>query len=681
MSRVNIDFLGEVMQKSLAANPVEADFQAEMLKGDVESLVRHGPVAAIARHYLLDSTRLLGLLLKLDYEEMHIATCDPWKRKCGGVPRNSFVVAKVSSAHVTVEDKHFCDRIILARVTDSVPTPVAGEALNMLFEVHKAQAVMDPYTMKELQWSAMRASIVGTFYDSEDAIAFGNDVDTFFAAHAYEVYSPTAEDLEALINSFISSPVPLEIGRLRYTETPSAASEMNVAIKVDPRDFIGSSYGQRTALFGKTRFGKSNTIKIIADTILRSPNPPGQIIFDPSGEYTYWNEQDGGSLFLLHRQSAERYSLAPKTVPQETALQVKSPRLLKLNFYESVSVGHNLITSLWDEINSGNRPLYLVPFLEWSPLDPSQAPPAAQKSDFNHYWRSMGMWFGVLRLAGFQHRPGQTVPVDFPASVKQQLVADAQVKKDVSNGVFGTKQPVENLPSIFRAVAHLWEAQGSQLFSTSSGDPYFNDLEQKFLRILKVDGTVAGHTYIRPFAKFHDPNGSDLFRQISNDARNGVTVFVEMARANEQVRRVLSERICQQVLADMMNDFSSGTLGGKFVVMYFEEAHTLFRADDKDLNSIYNKIAKEGAKFHLSMVYATQSMTTLSPDLLKNTENFFIAHLDDDREVKEVTRKYVFRDVAEDVQRTQSKGYVRMITTSHRFALPVQIHKFSPSNT
>jgi hypothetical protein len=44
-----------------------------------------------------------------------------------------------------------------------------------------------------------------------------------------------------------------------------------VLVKVSP-------YGQRTALFGKTRFGKSNTIKIIADTILRSDVPPGQIV-------------------------------------------------------------------------------------------------------------------------------------------------------------------------------------------------------------------------------------------------------------------------------------------------------------------------------------------------------------------------------------------------------------------
>jgi len=69
-------------------------------------------------------------------------------------------------------------------------------------------------------------------------------------------------------------------------------------------------------------------------------------------------------------------------------------------------------------------------------------------------------------------------------------------------------------------------------------------------------------------------------------------------------------------------------------------------------------------------------MTTLSPDLLKNTENFIIGHLDDDREVREVIHKRAFRDTAEDVERIQSKGYVRMLTASQKFALPVQIHKF-----
>ena len=107
----------------LAKNPIEADIEAEIIK-DGQPVGTTGPVATIARQYKMDSVRLIGLLLKLDYQEMHIATCDPWKRKCGGVPRNSFVIVKVSAAHVGPEDKHFCDRIILARVTDSVPTPL-----------------------------------------------------------------------------------------------------------------------------------------------------------------------------------------------------------------------------------------------------------------------------------------------------------------------------------------------------------------------------------------------------------------------------------------------------------------------------------------------------------------------------------------------------------------------------
>jgi DNA helicase HerA-like ATPase len=115
------------------------------------------------------------------------------------------------------------------------------------------------------------------------------------------------------------------------------------------------------------------------------------------------------------------------------------------------------------------------------------------------------------------------------------------------------------------------------------------------------------------------------------------------------------------------------------VLFYFEEAHNLFRSDDRDLTSVYNKLAKEGAKFRIGMVYATQSMTTLSPDLLKNTENFFIAHLNDDREIKEIERRYEFSGVGLDVQRARSKGYVRMITLSHRYALPVQVKLFEPS--
>lgn len=162
----------------------------------------------------------------------------------------------------------------------------------------------------------------------------------------------------------------------------------------------------------------------------------------------------------------------------------------------------------------------------------------------------------------------------------------------------------------------------------------------------------------------------------------GRTVLIDLAQANQEVAQFYTEMVAQAILSEQMNKFATlnpQSFEAKSVLFYFEEAHNLFRADDRDLSSIYNKLAKEGAKFRIGMVYATQSMTTLSPDLLKNTENFFIAHLNDDREVKEIERRYEFAGLGLDIQRARSKGYVRMITLSHRYALPVQIRLFEPA--
>jgi hypothetical protein len=63
---------GTEMAKTYSAavqNPIEADFQAEILQKDAGRVA--GPVAGVARQYIVESPRLLGLLLKLNYEEMH----------------------------------------------------------------------------------------------------------------------------------------------------------------------------------------------------------------------------------------------------------------------------------------------------------------------------------------------------------------------------------------------------------------------------------------------------------------------------------------------------------------------------------------------------------------------------------------------------------------------------------
>lgn len=668
-------------------NFIEEDMHAENIKAMKPQSSPSGPIAELSTNYNDSSNRLLGFALSMSYEEVQFTTCDPWKRNCGGVARNQFIIIKISKKLVNPEDHPYCDRLILGRITESVPTPVEREIQGTVFQIHKLQPIVDPITQKELQWSALKATILGTFYDNENGeICFGNDVDTFFTPLAYEVYVPTDEDLELLINSFIHKKDSFEIGYLRYTETPSPFGQTSkVPVKVSVEDFVGKNYGHRTALFGKTRFGKSNTIKVIADTILRSSKPPGQIIFDPSGEYTYFNPQDNTSLYMLHRGKCVRYSMDPdRTLPhEEKRAGLDSPKPLFVNFYRDIAVGHSLICQLFNVEFPNRLPNYMIPILDWTP--PATYPSLPQEPDeYWRFWRSVSLWWGCLKLAGYQEPQNLAAKINFKHGVKKELEKTCAGLYKVNNDISKSLTiPVDNLPTILKEVAKLYFSKNktdTDLFKTSDGKPYFNAAETEMLKILLDDGKVSGKIYLTPFKKFHSPKGTNIFNEIVNHAENGKTVFIDFARSNSTIREFLSERICKSLLDKMMDRFSNGTLQNRFVILYFEEAHKLFPKGDEDLNNVYNTIAKEGAKFHISMIYATQSMTTLSPDLLKNTENFIIGHLDDDREVREVTRKRAFRDMAEDVERIQSKGYVRMLTVSHKFALPVQIRKFEAIN-
>ena len=277
--------------------------------------------------------------------------------------------------------------------------------------------------------------------------------------------------------------------------------------------------------------------------------------------------------------------------------------------------------------------------------------------------------------------PNVLAPINFLANVKQDLIQNVPgIRRTPDNRFAEDGQPITVLRELYRRVAILYsehENERGWFENSQDGSPYFNDVERNMLRALSENNLIA-HNYIRPFNQYHSARGISVFDEIVNHVREGRSVFIDMAQSNEVVRNNLVDRICRAIYSEQNRLFNSEEgIGERFIMFHFEEAHRLFNKDDIDLNSIYNLLAKEGAKLNIAMVYSTQSMTTVSPDLIKNTDNFLIAHLDDDREAREVARKYAFRDIADDVQRIQSKGFVRMITRSHRFALPVQIHLFN----
>jgi hypothetical protein len=195
----------------------------------------------------------------------------------------------------------------------------------------------------------------------------------------------------------------------------------------------------------------------------------------------------------------------------------------------------------------------------------------------------------------------------------------------------------------------------------------------------------AGFRILNPVREQHTNTVQKPFDQdILANLRKGWITIVDLSIGDPEIQAMFSERICRCIFNDALSRFTS-TRPNNFIQFYFEEAHNLFpKKEDKDLSQIYNRLAKEGAKLNLGLVYATQEVSSISSNILKNTQNWFISHLNNEDEIKELRKYYDFSDFTESLIRFSQdtdKGFVRMKTYSNPFVIPVQIDRFPPENT
>jgi len=140
-------------------------------------------------------------------------------------------------------------------------------------------------------------------------------------------------------------------------------------------------------------------------------------------------------------------------------------------------------------------------------------------------------------------------------------------------------------------------------------------------------------------------------------------------RATRKLQATYSERICRRIFNDGMLRFISNE-AANFVQLYFEEAHNLFpKKDDKDLSQIYNRLAKEGAKLAIGDWCTRRRKSVPSQsNVLKNTQNWFVSHLNNQDELKEVQKFYDFEDFVESLRRCTRQGVLfRMKDVFKRF--------------
>lgn len=628
-----------------------------------------------ARQY--NDMRFVGYVLDIGYDEVTIITSDAYKIAVGGVPRNSLIIMVPDNFEQGGQKipLHFT----VLRVLDGAPTPLSKEVQQTYFELQKkSMPELDIFTQSELQWGALRTQVLGMFYSNPDkanAIEFSGDLNNYVSAHKYMIYSPDNQLLDLINNAIVPQENRFNIGKLRLTECrlPLPGKTLpNVDIVLSTSDFMGA----RTAMFGKTRLGKSNVVKLITQSLIETTKETknvGQLIFDINGEYANDNPQDGeSSIASAYADRCEIYALTKKSGTNS--------KELKINFYKSPKESHKIIRTLLRE--TGRASIYIERFLsvDIPSIDTLNELDAGEKK---RAVRKIFIYWAVLNKAGFSANES-----DLKGVLPFSSVA---FNKNAMTQIFGADENVWPKINSLDDCQNLFEKaiaanRNSTLPSSTKGKNLFDADDEALLNfLLPASTTSTGPGILQSIRKYHSNTASNFINEILKSLDNGQTIIVDLGNADEEVMLYFSRELSEAVFYHQTNKFTNNnlknSLGHKhYIQLYFEEAHNLFgNNDESDDTKIYRKFAKEGAKYHIGMVYSTQSPSTVNSDLLAQTENFFVAHLASQDDVNRLSRVNIAYDsIKNDILQAKTPGYMRMLTKSHRFVVSMQANIFTP---
>lgn len=690
---------------------------------------------------LVDAETLVGELLSINFSEAQVLVHDYLRQKVRGLPHGSFLVATRMNLETPelndAEDEDTC--LVLLRIVGDASLPNAREMEHFRFQAGMrstdssqtwdSPGHLDEWTKNNLSYGAYRCRVLGTFRMKEQVpdrydLVFGGDLINFYTGRGMKVFKPTGALLSKIVNyQRLSADTPptdrarVRVGRVRFASSEIGVKEDvdNVPVEIDPRDFIA----RRTFYGGMSRGGKSNAMKITARAIylLRKADSAfrvGQLIFDPNGEYANENIQDGGSLKNSYQEiNGAKYDDEVETYGLNTHPNDPNRKIVKINFFGSR-------VSNWSDVNSLARDLDQL-FVGKTIIDNELAEAAtiyvrrfrdtliespkafADKGDEVRFKRLITVYRGVLFAAGFQ-APSPNVDIKglFGADLRRAMQNNGSQDPTVQSKIVSASSLLTNDDLTWSDFVTACKGLREFMADKNAG---YSDFETQYsgkkngkrwaddalTNILEIYAYPNGVAQFRRAERQHSENAAaDYARDIVNALRTGKLVIFDQSTGDPEQNQNAAERILWQIFNHQKLDFvepkrdaDGQIIPPPRVMVYLEEAHNLLpAAGGKDeLRTIWARTAKEGSKYGIGMVLATQEPSSVMPAILKNTDNWFVAHLNNADEVRTLAKFYDFEDYAHQIKTISDPGFVRMRTLSNPYTIPVQIDLFKAIGT
>ncbi len=665
---------------------------------------------------LIQPKQYVGEVYSIGYETALVQIHDFDRQRVGGIPSLSFLIAtRVNPDDANIDYRVEDSSVILLRVMDAAPLPNDAEAQRL--RVQAAQQVstepddhwdnqMDGSTANLLSYAGVRCRVVGTFFvdhnrdeeTEEDiertlALRFGSDISNYYPNRGLKVYKPNDSALREIVNyrspeNGTNPDHEVDIGEVRYASTNRSFQGIsNVPVYISPDDLLS----QKTALFGMTRTGKSNTTKIIAKAVFelrfkKEAKRVGQVIFDPNGEYANENAQDNNNALKNVWQLHER-GLVNDVVTYGILPHPNDPgrRIMLLNFYEeeNLQIGKEII----DGVLAGDSSKYIQNFQQVFFDKPAET----DRSALTRYNRRVLAYRALLSKAGFT-APNNIQP-NTRGSFNDRLIAALQ------NSRADNAPDYVSAAAIFSNPNPTWQQMHIAFTSLRSfmSDAEYKDFErwyvnerpnasgdtwadEDFKKILEMLSYGNGARQIGKARSQHtETTQTDFAAEVYDELVAGKLVIIDQSSGDMGVNRTSARRIIEAIFRGNQSRFREGAERDEIpgILVYVEEAHNLLPpSTELDTQDVWVRTAKEGAKYNVGMVYATQEVSSIQRNILKNTANWFIGHLNNTDETKELTKYYDFGDFEPSIRRAQDKGFIRVKTLSNSFIVPVQVHKF-----